>query len=136
MSSAVTLPLKLKIPLERSPRSSGSKESFYRWVQCFREYASINEFIGILDGAVPLGMSTYNLSIGDALSQGLCDRDLEDGKKARWALLAAPSNRMSMRIVNTSGVISEAWAKLLVVFLPQSSSRTRALQQCMMNMSF
>lgn len=56
--SAVALLLKLNVPRGRPPLFSGSKESFYRWVQLFREYAGINEFIRILGGGVPLDVST------------------------------------------------------------------------------
>lgn len=68
---------------------SGSNESLNRWVQSFREYAGINGFIQISDGAASLDMSEHNSSIGDAVSEGFCDRDLEYGKTVRWALLAA-----------------------------------------------
>lgn len=81
----------------------------------FREYAGINGFTRMLDGAVPLDMSNRNLSIGEAVRQGLCDRDFEDGKTERWALLAASSDRTCMHIVNMPVVLSPS------VFLSSAS---------------
>lgn len=113
--SVITFPLKLKVPRERPPRFSRSKGSSHRWVQSCREYAGINGFIRVSDVAVSLDMSNHNLSIEDPVREGFCDRDLEDGKNARWVLLAVSPDRTYMGIVNTRGVIPEASAKLLVV---------------------
>lgn len=93
-----------------------------------REYAGIHGFIPIVDDAVPLDTSNHNLSIGDAVRLGFCGRDLQDSKTAHWALMAASDHRY-MLVVNRYGVIHDAREKLLIVFLPQLSSRTQTLQE-------
>lgn len=112
------------------------KESVHKWVETSRDYVVIHVIFCNLDGsAAPPGISNHNLSIGDAVCLGFCDIYLEDEKAARWARMAASSYRTYIRIVNFDGVVHEAWAELLGVFLLQSdNSRTQASLKGMMKM--
>lgn len=76
-----------------------------------------------------------NRNLGTAVCLALYDKDLEDGKTARWTLMPASSDQTHIRVVNSHYITHEAWAKLLVVFLPQSSSRAQAFWGSLVKMN-
>lgn len=81
-------------------------------------------------------MSTQNLLDMDAVRQRFSDRNLEYASTVRWTLRAASSDGTYVWMANSHGVIHKAYSELIVVLLPQSPSRTQALQERMMRMKY
>lgn len=126
-SSRSRYPLRVELPEERPPRFSGCKFKFHTWAWRFREYAGLHGFLRVVEGQVDLDISNSELCVDDVVRLGCVERDLEDAKIARWALLSSCNNRFFQMTVMCQGRVHEAWKSLNQYYSQFSASRMRTL---------